>query len=66
MKITVTFTEKDFDFLLQCIIARRSLRKDLIEKLGADCDLVEYQKEVIKQCDKIFETMYQAEIIKQK
>ena len=66
MKITVTFTEKDFDFLLQCIISKRQNRKDLIEKLDADCDLVEYQKEVIKQCDKIFETMFQAEIIKKK
>lgn len=66
MKINVNLTEKECDFLLQCIIARRIQRKDLIEKLGADCDIVEYQKEVIKECDKIFETMYQAEIIKKK
>ena len=66
MKINVNLTEKEFDFLLQCIIARRVQRKDLIEKLDDDTDLVEYQKEVIRECDKIFDTIYQKSIIKQK
>ena len=64
MKINVNLTEKEFDFLLQCIIARRVQRKDLIEKLDDDTDLVEYQKEVIRECDKIFDTIYQKSIIK--
>ena len=66
MKINVNLTEKELDFLLQCIISRRQLRTDLIEKISADCGMVEYQKEVIKECDNLFATIYQAEIIKQK
>ena len=66
MKITVTFTEKELDFLLQCIIARRVQREDLIEKFADDRGVAKNQKEIIKECDRLFATIYQSEIIKEK
>ena len=64
MKITVTFTEKEIDFLLQCIIAKQMKRKDLIKILDVDSDLVKNQKDIIKECDNLFAKIYQSEILK--
>lgn len=66
MKINVTFIEEEFDFLLQCIIARRVQREDLIDKFAGDSYVSKNQKEIIKECDRLLATIYQSAIIKRK
>lgn len=63
MNINVTFTEKEFDFLLQCVIGRRVQREDLIEKFSSDSYVEKNQKEIIKECDRLFRTIYQSSVI---